>query len=145
MAEKTRVSTHITCFAGRCSAVISFCTLRRLRSIPDASKRLRTLATEQHGTVATLALISILATARSWFYHQTHRTNAQITRNSRDCETKNARKIRHTRASSPRVRPTLCDTISPSEWKKGSPRHTGLKANELPPAHYKMGLPELIL
>ena len=49
----------------QCSAVISLWRLRRLRSIPDACRRLRTLATEQHGTVSTQGLISILATSRS--------------------------------------------------------------------------------
>ena len=63
--EKTRISTHITCFAGQCSAFMHSWTVLQPRSMPDACKRLRTQATEQHGTVATQALISILARARS--------------------------------------------------------------------------------
>ena len=47
--------------------------------MPDACRRLRTLATLQHGTVATQALTSIFARARPRFNHQPQKTHKSRT------------------------------------------------------------------
>ena len=54
----------ITCFAGQCSAFMYSWIVLGLRSMPAACRRLRSLATEQHDTVAIQTLISDAARTR---------------------------------------------------------------------------------
>ena len=78
--RKTRNSTHVTFLAGQCSAAMYSWTLRRRRSMPDACRRLRTLATVQHGSTEIQALMSAAARTRSSLQPCTHRRETQMTR-----------------------------------------------------------------
>ena len=78
--QKSSFYPHITCFAGQCSAAMYSWTLRRPRSMPDACRRLRTLATVQHGsTEIQEALMSAAARTRSSLQPWTHRRQAHMT------------------------------------------------------------------
>ena len=103
---------HITCFAGQCFAFIYSWTLLRPRSIPDASRCLRTRTTVQHGVTTMMPAISIWARRAPDFYHW---TIEQTQRNSRNVRRQMQRTTRHKRASAPRGRPTLRGTMSSPE------------------------------
>ena len=91
-------------------------TLRRLRSIPDACRRLQTLATVQHGSTAIQALISDAARARSCFYPWIHQQSAfrDVKRNTQGHDAKTS--LRTTR------------------WPDVARRHVTVRAQPLQPA-----------
>ena len=81
-------------------------TLRRLRSMPDACRRLRKVATAQHGVSAMMPDTIDAARRRSSSYHVLRYTEA----NDRPRTEDNDRQT----SAAPRGRPTLRDTISSS-------------------------------
>ena len=87
------------CGCARCQTLADVCENWRLHSTARWQSRRRSVI--RHGRAPDFTTSS------------TEKKNINHVQFER-CETRDARKTRHTRASAPRGRPTFCDTISPS-------------------------------